>query len=225
MAKYGPIPIPIEDRFWPKVRKTASCWLWRGGTNGVGYGMILKGRSKVLAHRVSWEMEHGSLDPKARVLHRCDNPACVRPDHLFLGTMKDNMQDMLKKGRNKFLAHKGEANGQSKLSDLEVRELREKAAADISQNVLAKEYEISQSSVAGLVLGYTRVSAGGPIRGPREVGARRAHVRKLTDEQVRTMREDYSSNNATQTELADHYDISSTRVHQIVTWKAWKHVQ
>lgn len=147
MAKYGPKPKPMEDRFWEKVRKTRRCWLWTGTKNNMGYGTFMRvSPKKELAHRVAWYIAHGELPGAARVLHTCDNPACVRPDHLFLGTMRDNSQDMLAKGRNKYVAHPGEANGQAKLTEGQVREMREKyAAGGVTQAQLAKEYEISQA--------------------------------------------------------------------------------
>jgi hypothetical protein len=91
----------------------------------MGYGMFMRvSPKKELAHRVSWWLATGEQAGDARVLHTCDNPSCVRPDHLFLGTMRDNTQDMMKKGRGRFEVHKGEDNGSSKLAWESVRELR-----------------------------------------------------------------------------------------------------
>ena len=93
---------PIENRFWPFVNKTESCWLWTGSCNPNGYGQISRerrGMNPVLAHRLSWRIHFGE-DPGGNcVLHHCDNPKCVRPDHLFLGDMADNTHDMMKKKR------------------------------------------------------------------------------------------------------------------------------
>lgn len=85
-----------SERFWAKVDKGPDCWVWTGATRGYGYGQFwLSDGRKVAAHR--WVM--GDPEGKA-VLHRCDNPPCVRPDHLYLGTQKSNMQDRLARGRN-----------------------------------------------------------------------------------------------------------------------------
>jgi hypothetical protein len=93
-------PTPIEKRFWPKVRKTETCWLWTGTKNERGYGFTTytDGRN-AKAHRVAWELTNGPIPEGLWVLHRCDVPSCVRPDHLFLGDAKENTRDMHAKGR------------------------------------------------------------------------------------------------------------------------------
>ena len=92
----------LEDRFWPKVKKSNGCWEWTGWRNWAGYGYLgaVRGRGKLLgAHRVSYELNIGPIPHGLHVMHRCDNPPCVRPDHLELGTRSDNMSDAGRKGR------------------------------------------------------------------------------------------------------------------------------
>ncbi len=92
----------LAERFWAKVDKSGDCWLWTGAKTGRGYGAInvLASGKFGHAHRVSWEMANGIAPPAGMsVCHHCDVPACVRPSHLFLGTAKDNAQDMVAKGR------------------------------------------------------------------------------------------------------------------------------
>lgn len=93
-------PVP---RFWAKVIKSVGCWDWIGSTNNMGYGQfyVTPGRS-VLAHRFSWELQASALLLGECVLHECDHPACVRPDHLFVGSKADNTKDMVSKGRDRF---------------------------------------------------------------------------------------------------------------------------
>lgn len=90
-----------EQRFWKNVRKTDACWEWTASKRDRGYGQFMpKPGRPIIASRFSWELAHGSPPPAgAFVLHTCDNPSCVRPDHLFLGTHDDNMADMMAKGR------------------------------------------------------------------------------------------------------------------------------
>jgi hypothetical protein len=90
-----------EKDFWERVDKDTSptgCWLWTGGKNH-GYGRISFNGKNFLAPRIAWEFTNGPIPDGLDVLHRCDNPPCVRPDHLFLGTLKDNYDDMVQKGR------------------------------------------------------------------------------------------------------------------------------
>lgn len=90
---------PPAARFWPKVHRTGDCWTWQGARAGFGYGSFrFNGRTHA-AHRVAWLLTYGDIPDGKLVLHHCDTPCCVRPDHLFLGSMADNVADMIQKGR------------------------------------------------------------------------------------------------------------------------------
>lgn len=89
----------LEERFWEKVEKTDTCWIWRGATNSRGYGVIQLNKKAQYAHRVVLELVGTPVSTGLIVCHRCDNPPCVRPDHLFIGTVQDNSDDMKAKGR------------------------------------------------------------------------------------------------------------------------------
>lgn len=100
--------IPLADRFWAKVLKTESCWLWQAQTNNKGYGVFMyysktlrRASRQMYAHRCAWTLTKGDIPEGLRVLHRCDNPPCCNPDHLFLGTQRDNMRDCAAKGRQR----------------------------------------------------------------------------------------------------------------------------
>jgi hypothetical protein len=91
---------PIDVRFWAKVNKTPTCWLWTASTTRRGgYGQINWNGRMQRANRVSWQIAYGDIPQGLQILHKCDVPACVRPDHLFLGTHLDNMNDARQKGR------------------------------------------------------------------------------------------------------------------------------
>lgn len=101
---YGPKPLSPELRFWKHVTKGAEneCWNWQGAKNQHGYGRLnVKGRP-LYAHRISWGLHKGELAASVHVLHTCDNPSCVNPAHLKLGSQSANMQDCSNKGRNMF---------------------------------------------------------------------------------------------------------------------------
>lgn len=93
--------VPLAVRFWDKVQKTDDCWIWTGARKGDGYGVMgWKGSNGTpRANRISWELHYGPIPHGQVVAHRCDNPPCVRPDHLFLTDMKGNIRDMVQKGR------------------------------------------------------------------------------------------------------------------------------
>jgi len=96
------MPTPILERLLKRVRKTETCWLWEGATDGkyghIGRGSHAAGNEKV--HRVMWAETYGPIPAGLKVLHRCDIMLCVRPTHLFLGTQSDNMKDMMSKNRH-----------------------------------------------------------------------------------------------------------------------------
>jgi hypothetical protein len=99
------IPSPIEEkiirRFWSRVAagKPDECWCWIGSKTPLGYGHMRIGKQNAYSHRISWVLHNGFIPDGLVVCHKCDNPSCVNPTHLFLGTMKDNTQDSIKKGR------------------------------------------------------------------------------------------------------------------------------
>lgn len=120
----------LEQRFWEKVNICGcnECWEWKASRHPKGYGsfgyrLISKGRMWVIgAHRVAWELTNGPIPDGLHVLHRCDNPPCCNPAHLFLGTKVDNTMDMVSKGRQRGAV--GERNHNSRLSENDVRLIR-----------------------------------------------------------------------------------------------------
>lgn len=98
------VPADVGARFWAKVRITPGCWLWTASKRNKGYGAFCYTRGGAVvngrAHRISWEVHNGPIPEGLKVLHRCDTPACLNPEHLFLGTLQDNVDDMVQKGRH-----------------------------------------------------------------------------------------------------------------------------
>ena len=145
---------PLSERFWEKVIKgdSGECWIWTGALNEKGYGILGRGRRGMgteRAHRVSWMIHFGPIPKGLFVCHKCDNPQCTNPEHLFLGTVYENNADMLAKGRNV----KGECS-YSKLSLDQVREIRSRyKPGKITQLALAKEYGVSRSLIGLIVKG------------------------------------------------------------------------
>lgn len=159
-------------RFFASVKKSTGCWIWTGLRNKKGYGSIAvwlgpSKRAMVLAHRWSWEHHVGKIPEGSCVLHRCDVPSCVRPEHLFLGSRTDNNKDMSDKGRRRSAS--GDANGRrkhpdnwpkgeaitgSKLSEEEVRRVRaEYVDGSTSFVKLGKKYGVGRTTVENIVKG------------------------------------------------------------------------
>ena len=156
---------PVEIRFWKYVRKTHACWLWTAGRNACGYGLLGRGRGKSsLAHRISWEINIGEIPKGLCVLHRCDIPHCVRPDHLWIGTQGDNIWDMVVKGRRSYDNMIGIANPRGKLTDTQVRRIRHKylkcgGRSDLVPKI-AKEFGVTRQCVWQIGTGRSRSYAG-----------------------------------------------------------------
>ena len=156
------------ERFWSKTEPSASgCRLWRGSINPVsGYGQFSNGRIRrhgrmvswpVYAHRFAWLLTHGAIPLGQMVLHACDVPACVNPDHLFLGTHRDNMADAARKGRLHVVRPKGQ-----KLTDAQVSQIRALAASGVPQVDIARTFLVSKTWVSLFLKGkrgqYRRAS-------------------------------------------------------------------
>jgi len=110
----------LKDRFFARfVKLENGCWQWRAHTDKDGYGVLPGDSKNTRAHRLSYELHKGQIQDGFVICHHCDNPGCVNPDHLFIGTTKDNAQDALQKGR----AYVGEKNGRSKLTKENVKEI------------------------------------------------------------------------------------------------------
>lgn len=149
------------QRFWSKVRKTDNCWEWRASTNREGYGTF-GFRCKVWkAHRVSWVLAYGEIPEDYCVCHYCDNPSCVCPDHLFLGTNADNSQDKVAKDRHakgETLAKgkRGELNPQSVLTETDIIEIRRDFAPRCRHRgtrALGRKYGVSHQLISDILNG------------------------------------------------------------------------
>lgn len=136
----------FESKFIPEPN--TGCWLWLGASDKNGRGKLTINRKNFNAHRISYEIYKGKIKSGLFVCHSCDTPACVNPEHLWLGTQKDNMRDMGDKKRSKF--HKGSffgsTHGMSKLTEKQVLEIRNRYVRG-NGAILAKEFNVSISSI------------------------------------------------------------------------------
>lgn len=151
-----------------EVEGTTGCWIWMAAKKPSGYGNFMmckvNGRGTfVNAHKASWLLHKGPIPDGLCVLHHCDNPQCVNPAHLFLGTKKDNSQDMLAKGRGGPVATGGEAHPVSKLTSVKVRQMREARARGALLAELATQFGVGEPTVWYACAGRTWKKAGGPL--------------------------------------------------------------
>jgi len=143
----------LKKRFWEKVLKASAneCWNWTASVAGKGYGQIKvpKQRRQLYAHRLSYEMHKGEIPDGMLVCHRCDNPRCVNPKHLFLGTGADNLGDMAAKDRHLY----GERNTEHRLSEKDVHCIFDLSEAGLSQHRIAKRIGVGQPQVGRILRG------------------------------------------------------------------------
>jgi hypothetical protein len=149
--------LPLSDLsarlFWAKVRKTDGCWEWQGARKSDGYGQVPRSGRLRAAHRLSWELTHGPLGADECVLHHCDNPPCVRPDHLFIGDRRMNNADKLAKGRAGKSDQRGVHNPAARLTDDDVREVRRLGAVGLTHEDIAARKGVSRSLVTMILHG------------------------------------------------------------------------
>lgn len=137
----------FEARFWEKVQKTVSCWLWMGSKSD-GYGSIRYNGKPTKAHRVSWIMHFGPIPKTKHVLHKCDNRPCVNPEHLWLGTNTDNVLDRVAKGRSAAL--KGSRNPHAVLDEAQVVLILNKILSGYSLRLIANEHKVAKSTIKNI---------------------------------------------------------------------------
>lgn len=152
-ARKGRRPTPLTTRFWDKVQRGGAevCWPWVARRDRGGYGQFWYNRRQTIAHRVAWTIAKGPIPDGLCVLHHCDNRPCVNPAHLFLGTNADNAHDAMLKGR--LADRRGEANGQSKLTEDDVLGVRAARAAGETEVSIARRYHVSQTTISHIVRG------------------------------------------------------------------------
>lgn len=142
------------EKFWSMCEKREnSCWEWTRCLHKDGYGQLSYHRKFWLAHRLAWHLARGPIPKGICVCHKCDNPKCINPDHLFIGSHAENMSDMKNKGRRKNI-NSGELNGRAKISASDAAEIRNKYQSGKTRQVdLAAEYGIAQTVISLIVRG------------------------------------------------------------------------
>jgi hypothetical protein len=150
--------------FWSRVNRAngdKACWIWTGAKDWDGYGLYaLEGRRSERATRIAWRLIKGERVPKhLQCLHTCDNPGCVNPAHIFLGTTADNMRDRDQKGRQS----RGSFHPKALLTEAQVIDILNLSEAGLSQHAIARRFGVSRAAISGILLGrnWKHVTGGG----------------------------------------------------------------
>jgi Mor family transcriptional regulator len=215
--------LPLEIRFWMCVQKMddpESCWLWIGAKTGAGYGALGLNYKFILAHRYSYELHFGAIPTGLRVCHHCDTPACVNPSHLFIGTARDNTQDMMSKGRKplgKATAPKnpasGERHGCAVLTWKQVEKIRKLYAEGHSATKLAKQFRTSITNLCDIVHFklWRNEDSPPPIR---------PGTKKLTQEQADQIRAGHEAG-VSGKDLSKQYGVCPATISMIINNRRW----
>lgn len=210
---------PTEFMGLVAVDQATGCWLWAGPRDDDGYGLVRRAGTQSRAHRVAIVLFHGTPIPAGmRGLHSCDNPPCCNPSHVYVGTQKQNMRDMVDRGRNVTRPPHGEKSPHAKTTRKSVALMRRLRAAGWTYVALAKRFRLSVVQVRLIVRGERWAHVGkGPAQGERSAGA------KLTDDTVRAIREE-ASKGTFQRVLAARFGVTQQIVSDVIARKRWGHV-
>lgn len=217
--------------FWQFVDKTGGdfgCWLYTGRIDNRGYGLIQYRGDRIATHRLSYTIHKGQIPERRFILHTCDVKPCVQPLHLWPGTQADNVRDMNRKGRHGVLPyHRGEKGYSSKLTDEQVKIIRERyLTGGVTEKDIAREYGVTHQTISTWICGRRagttcigRSHAVYALRGEAH------HNSRLTEENVRSIRQEVAQKIQSMTALARQYGVTKSLISQIVHRKAWTHVE
>ncbi|MEN6512251.1 MAG: HNH endonuclease [Chloroherpetonaceae bacterium] len=195
-----------QDRFIKKTKNENGCWIWKAQIFPTGYGSFYLNGKSILAHRASYLLFKGEIPNGMCICHKCDNPSCVNPDHLFLGTHKDNALDRSSKGRH----------GQTpKISHIEMEEVFNLYQNGYSQRELAKKYNLSQRSI----FRYIRKKI--PSKSLKGEGNNKTN---LSNQDVINIRNMYVPYRMSCQKIANKYGLHVGTVDRIIRRETWAHV-
>lgn len=210
-----------EDRFWSQVDKSGNCWLWLGLKSKKRYGRFFHDGFRWQAHRFAYAITYGECPSHLFVCHKCDNPSCVNPDHLFLGTHTDNEADKQSKGR----VPKGENAGRAKITTEDVIRIAALYKSGTPITDIAAQYSIARQTVSDILKGksWKHVEdARVPVtrRGPRGEASGSA---RLTEADVAAIRSAYVCGCSLK-DIAQRHNVSINCIRDIIKQRTWRHL-
>lgn len=210
-------------RMWSKIdkRTDSECWEWVGSRATTGYGILRVNYKPYLAHRLMWQFYNETAIPEKGVIcHRCDNPPCCNPAHLFLGTQADNIKDAAKKGR----MPKGERHFNAAITEDDVRQIRYFGYTNMTKRAIGKKFGISRQATTDILLKHTWGHVDPEWQPPASKKKGQEHpFAKLTEDDVREIRK-LSENGLSQRKIAAQFDVSRGTIEPILRGETWKHV-
>ncbi len=220
-------PQDVVERFWSKVKYPGNdqdCWEWTANKLKKGYGFFwMSGFGKLYIHRLSWEFFNGYIPTGLLVCHKCDNPSCCNPDHLFLGTYDDNNKDAKQKGRNTI----GSRHGGSILTDEQVKEMLNRIWSGelLSVKHITEIYKISRIPIINILNGnaWTHITSQLNQNISLSDIKRKIIHDKFTIQQVKQIKQ-LLKNGISQHAIAKQFNTSVTAIWCIDNGKTWKHV-
>ena len=211
-------PLTVEQRIelHTPERPTHGCWEWGGSKDSDGYGMIQIGLRARRVTRIVFELANGPIPQGMLVRHRCDNRACVRLDHLELGSPRANSRDMVERGRSQ----PGERNHNAKLNAGQVILIREAIASGERYSALARAYDVSEGLIRSIVRGRAWRHVGGPLTlEPRPMGGGAAKLTRTQVDEIRTRFD--PSIRGMSAELAREYGVHTSTISAIICRRNW----
>ena len=211
--------LTLEDRFFQYVSKKDedSCWEWLGTKNEDGYGAFLYNGKMIGSHRVSWLLFNKEIEKDKIVLHTCNNPSCVNPNHLRLGTQKENVQQMFSENRDNHA--RGENVKVSKLKKNEPDEIRKKYENGKNMVILAKEYNVSCTCISNIISNKTWKN--NDYKPHNEMKIQNSNLSKLKWNIINSIRKDYQIEKLDANQLIIKYNIPRTTINNIISNRTW----
>lgn len=223
----------LNDRFWTKVDREdpSGCWVWTANKNNKGYGLFRPGgvAPKALAHRLSYEDEKGPIPKGLFILHSCDNPACVNPSHLRVGTPKENVADMDARMRRASHSPKGASNPNSRLTSASVIEIRKDYVSGASAEGLARHFRVTKATINDVVSGISWQHLIGLSGSPTleqmraALSVNKKTAARLSPENVSEIKKRLSSGEQGKA-LAIQFGVHKTTISDIKRGKIWRDV-